>query len=253
MKSNAVKALIVDDESRARRVLAQLILDYCPEVEVVGEAEDIPSAVIKINETNPDVVFLDIEMPNFSGFRIMDFFKEINFEIVFVTAYDKYAIKAFEVSALDYLLKPIQVEDLERSIKKLERKIESSRISERIETLKHHLQNDSFDKIMVPVAEGFTLVKTSDIYSIEAEGAYSKIHFEDNNFLLVSKRLKFFENIFDGNGDFYRTHRSFIVNMNLISLYNRNESIVQMENGSTIPIARGSKSSFETHLKTYHK
>ncbi len=117
-----IKALIVDDEEKARVTLSSLLTEYCPDIFIVAQCNNVPDAVIDINKNNPDVVFLDIEMPDYNGFELLDFFKEITFEIVFVTAYSQYAINAFEISAIDYILKPVELEALKNAIEKVKKK-----------------------------------------------------------------------------------------------------------------------------------
>ena len=125
--SNTIQAIIVDDEQSARDILTNLLARFCPQVEVLGAYSNVPAAAAAIKELKPQLAFLDIEMPNYSGFEIVDFFHEVNFEMVFVTAYDQHAIKAFEVSAVDYLLKPIDIERLQSAVEKVQKRVGQSR------------------------------------------------------------------------------------------------------------------------------
>lgn len=150
-----ISAIIIDDEVRARSVLRNLIEQFYPEVEIVSECSD---AVVKINKHKPDVVFCDIEMPNYSGLELVSFFEEINFEIIFATGYSEYAIQAFEVSAVEYLLKPIRIEKLEIAIEKLKLKLEQTNMGKRIEVLKENLTENTIQKIALPVMDGLIFV-----------------------------------------------------------------------------------------------
>lgn len=243
-----IKALIIDDEEDARNVLKTLLVDYCPNIEVIGLAKDVPSAVIEINKLEPDVIFLDIEMPNYSGFELLDFFQEVNFEIVFITAYSEYAIRAFEVSAIDYLLKPLQIDKLEEAAKKIESRIGNKLQSQRIETLRANLSESGFQKIALPVSDGLAFVKTNDIISLEADGSYTHLYLKNGDRMLISKRLKFFEDILKENSNFYRVHRSSMANINYIASYNKSEGYLRMENGPDLRIARDKKADFEAHI-----
>ncbi len=248
-----IKAIIIDDELRARRVLSNMIEEYTPEIEIIGLCENVPKAVLEINKKRPDVVFLDIEMPEYSGFELLDFFREIDFEIIFVTAYSEYAIKAFEVSAIDYILKPVRIDKLENAVKKLKNKVTNklrlSSINKRLDTLKTNLESNDLKKIAIPVAEGLIFIKTDDISFINAEGSYCKIWLSNNTSIFVSKKLKYFEEILINKSNFYRLHRSFLVNIHKIKKYNRRESVVIMENENKIRVSRDKKAVFEQKLK----
>ena len=151
---NKLQAIIVDDEAKARRILETFLAEFCPEVSVVAVAEDVPQAVKAIRKLNPDVVFLDIEMPGYNGFQLLEFFEEIQFEIIFTTAYSEFALKAFQVSAIDYLLKPIQIDQLTKAVEKLTKIKGNSLIRERIETLQANLEENKIKKIVVPLSDG---------------------------------------------------------------------------------------------------
>ena len=162
-----IRAIIIDDEERARRVLEKLLSDYCEDVEVVATCSNVPDAVRKINELNPDVVFCDIEMPDFSGLELLSFFKEVNFELIFATGYSEFAIQAFEMSAIDYLLKPIQIEKLENAVDKLKKKLQHSTMHDRLETLKENLQENVIHKIALPISDGLIFIDVVKISLLE--------------------------------------------------------------------------------------
>jgi two-component system LytT family response regulator len=243
-----IKAIIIDDEARARSVLRSLIDQFCPEVEIVAECVDVPDAVVKINKFKPDVVFCDIEMPNYSGLELVSFFEEVNFEIIFATGYSEYAIQAFEVSAVEYLLKPIRIEKLEIAVEKLKLKLEQNNMATRIEVLKENLSENVIQKIALPVIDGLVFVNLLDIELLEADGSYTKVWFANGENLLISKRMKFFETLLSKHTQFYRAHRTYLVNINAIKKYSRKESYIYMDNAQVVSISRDKKTHFENYI-----
>ena len=244
-----IKALIIDDEIRAQRVLKSLLQEYIDDVEVIACCSDVPSAVPKINELNPDVVFCDIEMPNYTGLELLSFFQKVNFELIFATGYSEFAIQAFELSAVDYLLKPIQIEKLEAAIQKLKLKLERHSMADRLEVLKHNVQEQAIKKIALPMSDGLIFIDVQDIVLCEADGAYTKVWLADKPDILISKKLRFFENILESRNQFFRTHRSYILNINYIKKYMRAEGSIVMDNDQIVKVARDRKSKFEEHIE----
>lgn len=251
-KKQEIKAIIIDDESRARNLLSNLLEDHCGDIKVIGAAANVPDGVLLINKHKPDVVFLDIEMPNYSGFKLLSFFKQVDFEIIFVTAYHKYAVEAFKVSAVDYLLKPLRVDLLEEAIEKLRTKISLTSMTDRLQILKTNLEDKKIKKIAVPVAEGLLFVKVEEISHVEANGSYANLFLTDGSKMTVSKNLKYFATALEGHTGFYRVHRSYLVNLANIAKYNRQDSLIHLENGTYINVARDAKTSFEGALKALH-
>ena len=247
-----VKAIIIDDEEHARRVLTGMIEEFCLNVEILEMCSNVPDGVLAINKLKPDLVFLDIEMPNYSGFELLGFFRDIDFEIVFVTAYSKYAIQAFEVSAVDYLLKPVRADQLEDAIQKVANKIQLASMHDRLETLKINLSANQIQKIAVPVSDGLIFIKVEDISHINADGSYSKIFLTDGSNILVSKKLKYFDDMLLNKGSFFRVHRSHLVNLCYIKKYNRHHGEITLENNNKISISRDNKPAFEKSLAEFH-
>ncbi|MEL6656647.1 MAG: LytTR family DNA-binding domain-containing protein [Bacteroidota bacterium] len=250
--SKKIKAIIIDDEERARRVLHTTLAKFCPTIAVVAECKDVPQGVQQINIHRPDVVFLDIEMPEYNGFELLDFFRSVDFEIIFVTAYNEHALRAFEVSAVDYLLKPIRIDQLEQAVQKLTKKLQSATMHDRLEVLKENLQGKQLQKITVPIAEGLLFIKVREISHINAEGAYSKLWLTDGSNLLVSKKLKYFEENLSDVPFFFRVHRSHLINVHMIQMYNRRESMLILENQQRIKVSRDNKVLLEEYLKRIH-
>jgi two-component system LytT family response regulator len=238
-----IKAIIIDDEARARRILEALLREYCPDVAVVATAEDVPSGVLAINQHKPDVLFLDVEMPGYTGFQLLDFFKEIDFDIVFTTAHSDYAIQAFRVSAIDFLLKPIQISELINTVAKI--KLKHGLNKERLSVLKENFKDNAIKKLALPVAEGLLFVEAEDISHLEADGAYTRFHFSDGRKIVVSKKIKEFEDVLTQQSNFFRTHRSFIINLKKMKQYVKQEGgYVLLENAIQIPLARERREEF---------
>ena len=230
-----MKAIIIDDEKRARISLALLLQEFCPDVEVVAECENLPEGVKAIRKHNPDLVLLDIEMPGHSGLELFDFFdeKDINFAVVFTTAYNEYAIQAFKLSAIDYLLKPIIPEELVSAILRLEHQK-----GIQFKALASNIKNESFDKIAVPFRNSLILLKIADILYIKGEGAYSEVYMKDQTKHLVSRNLKNFEEILLQDNRFVRTHKSYLVNFNEVTSYTKsNGGSLNLTNGISIPVS----------------
>jgi two-component system, LytTR family, response regulator len=243
-----IKAIIIDDEERARNTLQMLLKEYCPQVDIISSCSSVPEGVLSINQKRPQLVFLDIEMPEYNGFELLSFFREIDFQIIFVTAYNEYALKAFEVSAVDYLLKPVDIDKLKVAVDKAGARIGST-IQHNVDVLKDTFKTGQFNKIALPVSEGLLFVEVPEIIYLEAEGAYTNVWLKNGSKILVSKKLKFFEEILDARPNFFRSHRSFIVNINYLKKYSKNDSSLLLDNGQTVYISRERKAEFEEQLR----
>jgi len=244
-----LKTIIIDDEAKARRILESFITEYCPQLQIAGIAEDVVQGVKLIQKQKPDIVFLDIEMPGFNGFQLLEFFDEISFEIIFVTAYSEFALKAFQVSAVDYLLKPVQIDQLIKAVEKAEKIRGNSLIKERLETLKANLEEQKIKKIVVPVSEGNLFIDLNEITHLKAEGSYVNIFLKDGNKILVSRNIKDYETQLTGEEGFFRTHRSFLVNVRYIKSVATDYTEAELINNKTVAIARERKTEFGQFLK----
>lgn len=249
MEEREIKAIIIDDEERARHSLSALIQEFCPDVQIVGMAANVPDGVLAINKLRPDLVFLDIEMPEYNGFELLGFFRDIDFEFVFVTAYNEHALRAFEVSAVDYLLKPVEISLLQAAVQKVQQRRFASNMQQRIEVLKDAFKGDDLKRIALTVNDGLIFVEVADIELLEADGAYTKVILHNGTSILVSKKLRLFEDILLHRPNFARPHRSFILNLNYIKKYARGESLLIMDNGTSVPVSREKKQEFEAMLK----
>lgn len=222
-----MKAIIIDDENRARVTLKLLLEEFCPEVEIVAECENLSEGVKAIRRTKPDVIFLDIEMPGHSGLELLDFFNEdeIDFSIIFTTAYNEYAVRAFKLSALDYLLKPINPSDLVDAVTRAN-KIAGKQ--DRYKVLKENIAKENMTKIAIPSGTNLLFLDIVDIVYIKANGAYSEIVKKDGTMIMASKNLKTFEELLSQNYQFLRVHKSYIVNCEMI------ESLTKSDGGNLV-------------------
>lgn len=242
-----MKVIIIDDENKARRLISTLLTENCPEISMQLEADDLETGVALIKEHQPDIVFLDIEMPKHSGLQIVDFFEpnEMNFQIIFVTAYNEYAIQAFKLSAVDYILKPVDILELKTAIEKAKKNIESKSINNRLDDLKKVFQQLSINKMVLEIPKGILFVSHDDIILFEADGMYTKVYMKNNESQLICKPMKHFVDQLEGKPIFYKPHRSFLVNLKYIKELSKKDGFhLIMENNKTIPIAKEKKDEF---------
>ncbi|HAW18915.1 MAG TPA: DNA-binding response regulator [Flavobacteriales bacterium] len=241
-----IRALIVDDEELARENLKFLLADYCPNVQVEGTASSAKEAVRFLKTNNIDLLLLDIEMPNGSGFELLESLQgEIDFKIIFITAYHEYALKAFKFSAVDYLLKPINPEDLEAAIGKISPG-GALEPQENIQALIENMNSKSsgINKIALASMEGLQFVDLSEIVYCESQDNYTQFFLVDGSKIMVSKTIKYYEEVLDSS-KFFRVHRSNIINLSFIDKYVKGEGgYVVLKQGARIPVSRRRKESF---------
>ena len=228
-----MKVIIVDDEARARDVLSAMLKQHFPAIEVLGEAQNVPEAVRLIHKHQPDLVFLDIEMPMYSGLELLDFFgkDEVNFKLIFVTAYAEHAIQAFRLSALDYLLKPIQLEQLASAIVRAG----GEQSEHQLQALKYNYVGLEPRKIAISLSDGLSIIPLPDIAYIKADGAYVQLHLTNGKKIMAAKSLSDF-NFLCENENFFRTHRSYMVNLSAVRKISRNGNDVVLNDAQEIPI-----------------
>lgn len=247
-----MKAIIIDDERKARNLLRVLIEENCPKINEVFEAEDLLSGVALIKERQPQIVYLDIEMPEHSGLELLNFINkdEINFEIIFTTAYSEFAVKAFQFSAIDYLLKPLHVEAVVDATKKAIAQIGKSNISLKLEELKNSLKSSNFNKIGLPFADGFKFVTIEDVILFEADGMYTKVTTIKEAEMLVCKPLRHFVTLLENLPYFYKPHRSYFINLKFIKEYIKKDGgYIVMDNDKTVSISNDNKEEFLTLIQ----
>lgn len=243
-------AIIVDDEPRARELLRNMLVQYCPHVQILAEAENVDNAVAAIKHNQPQTVFLDIEMPRVSGLRLPDFFneEELNFNIVFVTAYSEFAVQAFRLSACDYLLKPVDSDDLITAVKKAETESEFRNMSVKLDNLRNSLNIRTLSKLVVTDKGSQHIIAIESIIAIEAQESYSCIHTEKGRFI-ASKNLKHFEKLLQQNSNLFRSHKSWLVDVNRIKNYNRSSGEINLQNDITAKLSKYKKEAFEAVLR----
>jgi len=240
MSESIKTCIIIDDEKNARETLEKIIERYfITKIKVLHSACSVKEGVFAINKCNPDIVFLDIEMPEENGFKLFEYFDIINFEVIFTTAYKQYAIDAIKFSALDYLLKPINYIDLRDVLTRLEKKQKKSSNTAQIEAFLSNINNEpgNFNKIALPTLDGFQLQKVSNIVYCQAEENYTKIFTNRNEAILVARTLKNIEEMLPAE-IFFRIHKSYLVNMNYIKSYSKIDGYkLTLENGVTLDVA----------------
>lgn len=242
-----IKTIIVDDEFNAREFLEKLLLRYFPnKFLILAKCENVDEAIQAIEKFNPELVFLDVQMPNKNGFQLFKELKSINFEVIFTTAHSEFAIDAIRCSALDYLLKPINYIDLVSTIKKYDDKLHKASQQEKLMLLVENLDTGSseFNKIALPVEFGFEFVKINSILYCEADSNYCKVVCLDGKKIILSKTLKFIEEILP-KSIFHRIHKSYLVNLNYVSRFDKtNDLKVELSNGDTLPVSVRKKEDF---------
>lgn len=245
-----IKSIIVDDEKHGRENLAGILSEYCPDVKIVGEADSVKSAFALIDEQNPDLVFLDIEMPKANGFNLLERFETPGFEVIFVTAFDNYAIKAIRFSAVDYILKPINHKELKSAVDKVKLRFQHKEKNKRMHELFRNLQQPENPRIGLPVADRIEFVEVRNIIHCKGEGNYSHIYFENNKHLLVAKTLVEFEELLQ-EYSFVRTHKTHLVNLRHVKAYLKNDGgSLKLLNGDCVSISRRRKDKVLKMLKS---
>lgn len=233
-----MKAIIVDDELNARLALRGILEENFSQVEILGECKDVPGAVQMINALKPDLVFLDISMPGYSGLELFKFFDQDNlpFKVIFVTAHSEYAINAIELSATDYILKPVKVEALERAIKR-----SAQRKPEQMSNLVENLTGGKLKKIALHTGDGITLLPVSEIIYLKAAGSYTHFNIDNDRTITITKKISEFLGL-EKVSDFMRIHRSHIVNLDRIRKIIKQEGgSVEMDNGDVLSVSADKK------------
>jgi len=237
-----IKSIIIDDEIHCRKTLVMLLKEYCPDVQVKEQCEDGESGLAAIQSIKPDLVFLDIEMPNMNGFEMLEKLPGINFEIIFTTSYDQYAIKAIRFSALDYLLKPVDREELQRSVQKVSHRLQFP-LPQQLEILlqKLHQPVSAIQKIALPTMEGLQMIALDSIISCASDSNYTILLLKNKQKLVVSRTLKEIEEMLE-DYSFLRVHNSYVINLNEVNKYIKGEGgYVVMSDDSSVDVSRSRK------------
>lgn len=247
---NKYKSLIIDDEAHSRELLSQYIEKYCLEIEIIDFAKNVTEGYEKIITLKPQLVFLDIALLDKNAFDLLGKFNEIDFEIIFITAYNDFAIKAIKFSAIDYLLKPINIEQLVNAVKKATKRIDEKSTLNHFRYFAENLkQKEHINKIALPTLEGFIFVETNNIVRCLASGSYTEFHFNNRKPILVSKGLKDYEELLEGN-HFIRVHHSHLINLNHVSEYHKGKSsYITMSDGSSVEVSVRKREEFLEKLQ----
>lgn len=245
-----IKAIIIDDEIHCRKALSMLLEEHCPDIQVLENCPSAKKGLEAIEKFRPELVFLDIEMPVMNGFELLEQLTEIPFALIFTTSYDQYALKAFRCSALDYLLKPIDPNELTGAVKKLKDR-NNYPLAEQFQILleKVRRQTTGFNKIAVPTAEGFELIPVNDVIYFEANDNYTHVFRKNKSRVVVRRTLKEMEEQLDEFNFILRVHHSYLVNLNEVNKYIRGEGgYLIMSDGSSVQVSRSRK---ETLMKLF--
>jgi two-component system, LytTR family, response regulator len=242
-----LRAVIVEDEMHSRETLKNLLRDFCPRVEVCGAAGTIEEAVPMILSVEPDLLFLDIELQNGTGFDLLRRLPDMDFDVVFTTAFDQYAIQAIKFSSLDYLLKPIDIDELQESVAKALEKQNKEQNKSQLEVLMANLESrrpNAQNRICLATADGLEFLQVEDILYCEANGSYTNFHLRDARKIVVSKNLKEYENLLDEH-PFMRVHNSFLINLREVQRFVRSEGgYILMKNNAQISISPKKRDEF---------
>jgi two-component system, LytTR family, response regulator len=235
-----IRCVIIEDEQKSRETLKGLLKRFCPEVMVSAEADGFRSGKAAILEHKPDMVFLDIEMPDGSGFKLIESIEDPDFEIIFTTAFEQFAIKAIRYAALDYLLKPIAPDELIEAVNKVKERKAKKHNLKNIQVLLSNIKPGAMEpkKIILSTSDKIHVVEIDRIVRCESDNYYTHFYFENNTHLLISKTLKDVEGLLEGN-NFIRPHKSHLINVRFIQNFSRDEGgMITLHNGQKIPVSR---------------
>ncbi len=232
-----LKVVVIDDEQGARKAITGIIQKYCKEVQVVGEADGVQSGIEAIAQHQPDLVLLDIQMKDGTGFDLLNRVGKVNFKLVFITAYEAYAIKAFKYSALDYILKPAGIDDLVTTLQHVKASIQVEELQRKIDVLINNYEHEVDRKIVLKTTDAMHVVKVKDIIRCEAEGNYTSFYFVEGKRLMVSGILKDYEELLDSE-QFFRPHQSHLINVNHLQRFEKRDGgFVIMNGGHEVPVS----------------
>jgi two-component system LytT family response regulator len=246
--SSLIQAIIVDDEDNSLEALAILLQKYCPDVQVIGSAQTVASAIELIDNLKPELVFLDIALPDGQGFEVLEEVEYSGFEVIFTTAYDQYALKAFDFSALDYLLKPISAEKLQQAVERFEKIRKEESFGDRISVLKDSLNNLN-ERIILSSMDGFDVYKIADIVRCEANGSYTTFYIKGGQRIITSKTLNNFERLL-ADLCFVRVHSKHLINLEYVKKYiSGRGGYIVFEDGTQVDVSERKKKEFILRMK----
>jgi two-component system LytT family response regulator len=241
-----IRTVVIEDEEHSRKMLMGMLHEHCRQLNVVADADSVKTGLTAIAEQRPELVFLDIELQSETSFEILERLPEINFELVFTTAFDHYALKAIKFCAIDYLLKPIDLNELRIAVAKAEKRLNRAYLNKNLEVLLHNIKSGSQNnhRIALSTLEGLLFVNVSDIIYCESSGPYTHFILKQANKIVTSKHLKEYENLLSGY-EFFRIHKSYLVNLQEIKKYIRGEGgQLIMSNGDSLSVSKQRKEDF---------
>ncbi len=238
-----MNVIIVDDEKDAVDSLELMLNDYCSGVSVIGKANSVIDAIKEIQKKKPDLVFLDVEMPHGTGFDVLDSIPNRTFEVIFVTAYNHYAVKAIKAAAIDYIMKPMDIDELIVAVDKVKNILKVKIPDNCSKSLPLDIANLLPPKITLRTIDGMEYVNTADIIRIEAEGSYSNIYLINKKKIVCTRKLKDFQKILSKE-IFFRVHHSHLINLLLVKRFLRNDCVVELQDGSFVSLSRRNKDEF---------
>jgi two-component system, LytTR family, response regulator len=240
-----MRTIIIDDEPKNNRILSTLLRDYCTDINIIGIAKSAEEAYPLIVELKPDLIFLDIEMSGSNGFDLLDKLMPIQFSVIFITAFENYSIKAFKYSALDYLLKPVNIEELQQAVEKAKKTISQNDVNQKLTNYIENKKNAAtINKIALQTDDGLEFVSLEIIVRVLSKSNYSLVYLKNEVKILSTKSLRDFEDILP-NDIFYRVHNSHIVNINFIKKYHKGRGgYIELEDGTNIEVATRRKNDF---------
>lgn len=244
--------IIVDDEAKSREILKRLLREVDLDIEIVGEAHSVESGYKIISETQPQLVFLDVEMLDGTGFNLLEKFEQFEFKVIFTTAYDKYAIKAFKYSAVDYLLKPIGLDELEDAVFEVKRGIDKeASYNLQIKTLINNIKETEKKRLAIKSAALIDFVNVDDILYCEAAESYATVHLISGHKITASKPLKHFDSILTEQDNFFRVSKSCLINLDYIKSYIKAKDLVELNDGTRVELSRRRKREFLERMKAF--
>lgn len=250
---NDIKVVIVEDEPNEQSALVSLLSKHFPNLTIAGSASTVKDSIILINKTKPDLVFLDMSLPDGNGFEILEQTSYTGYEIIILSSYSDYAVKAFEFSALHYLLKPITLEKLRQGIDKYKDNKTFVNLDDKLRILKESISSDRPNSILLPTGDGLTMYNISEIVHCMADASYTKVFFNNGETIIVSKNLQNFDSILSGS-NFVRVHNSHLINLKYVKKYVRGkQAYVILTDGNEIPVAEHRKDNFKEHLNLFAK
>ncbi|MDX1629175.1 MAG: LytTR family DNA-binding domain-containing protein [Fulvivirga sp.] len=240
-----LNAIIVEDEKHSRETLKNLITEFCEGVTIMGMAENVEQAIREIESKKPDLVFLDIELQTGTGFDVLKALDYLHFDVIFTTAFEHYAIKAIKFSSIDYLLKPIDIDELQQAIDKARQKKGSEKHKDQLELLLKNLNHSSTkNRICLSTSDGIEFIQVNDIVLCEANGSYTNFYIEPDQKLVVSKNLKEYERLLEDH-QFMRVHNSFLINLGKVKKFVKSEGgYILMNNDKQVSISQGRRDEF---------